>query len=143
MSGDKIIEGLDDAIAYAKGDKSRGRETTITVGTSAPDGTAIVERDIECWSNDPQAQGPVRLPPIGESALARELLSARATIADLQAKLAAAEDEREAAMKDAYVTGCGAILTWTQSGMPKDDLDEAAYDYVASKRVLLPKEPGE
>lgn len=34
--------------------------------------------------------------------------------------------------RQAYLAGCCAVLTWTHSGMPQDDLDEASYDYVAS-----------
>lgn len=70
-------------------------------------------------------------------------------VSDLRAQLAAsqravveARDALEGEMKTAFVAGCCAVLTWTHSGMPQDDLDEAAYDYVASRRALLPKEGG-
>ncbi len=35
-------------------------------------------------------------------------------------------------LKRAFVAGCCAVLTWTRSGMPQDDLNEAGYDYAAS-----------
>lgn len=41
-------------------------------------------------------------------------------------------DERTEELKTAFVAGCCAVLTWTHSGMPQDDLDEAGYDYAAS-----------
>lgn len=41
-------------------------------------------------------------------------------------------DDERARLKDAFVAGCCAVLTWTHSGMPQDDLDEAGYDYAAS-----------
>ena len=44
----------------------------------------------------------------------------------------AMEDELPAMLKNAFVAGCCAVLTWTKSGMPQDDLDEAGYDYAAS-----------
>lgn len=49
----------------------------------------------------------------------------------------AAEDERHEALKTAFVAGCCAALTWTHSGMPQDDLDEAGYDYATSVRAAL------
>lgn len=45
------------------------------------------------------------------------------------------EDDIREALKDAFVAGCCAVLTWTNSGMPQDDLDEAGYDYAASVNV--------
>lgn len=35
-------------------------------------------------------------------------------------------------LKSAFVAGCCAVLTWTHSGMPQDDLDEAGYDYATA-----------
>jgi len=60
--------------------------------------------------------------------------------ADLDRLLDAARREACAAeldgaregLKSAFVAGCCAVLTWTNSGMPQDDLDEAGYDYATS-----------
>lgn len=41
-------------------------------------------------------------------------------------------DERRENLKRAFVAGCCAVLSWTNAGMPQDDLDEAGYDYAAS-----------
>lgn len=43
-----------------------------------------------------------------------------------------AKDELQYQLKDAFVAGCCAVLTWTHSGMPQDDLDEAGYDYATT-----------
>lgn len=47
-------------------------------------------------------------------------------------KLSALIDGQEESLKRAFVAGCCAVLTWTHSGMPQDDLDEAGYDYAAT-----------
>lgn len=44
----------------------------------------------------------------------------------------AADDELRGQLTSAFVAGCCAVLTWTNSGMPQDDLDEAGYDYATS-----------
>lgn len=49
--------------------------------------------------------------------------------------LAEKDAEIEGRLKDAFVAGCCAVLTWTHSAMPQDDLDEAGYDYVANLRA--------
>lgn len=51
------------------------------------------------------------------------------------------EDERREELKTAFVAGCCAVLTWTHSGMPQDDLDEAGYDYASQILALQPKAP--
>lgn len=43
-----------------------------------------------------------------------------------------ATSERREELKRAFVAGACAVLTWTNAGMPQDDLDEAGYDYAAN-----------
>lgn len=42
------------------------------------------------------------------------------------------EDGRHEELKKAFVAGACAVLTWTHSGMPQEDLDVAGYDYATS-----------
>jgi hypothetical protein len=63
-----------------------------------------------------------------------------AEIATLRSQLAEAREERREDLKRAFVAGCCAVLTWTKSGMPQDDLDEAGYDYAATV-ALSPTTP--
>lgn len=61
----------------------------------------------------------------------------KALIAEREAR-GRMEDELTEHLKSAFVAGCCAVLTWTNSGMPQDDLDEAGYDYAAS--ALQPRD---
>lgn len=42
------------------------------------------------------------------------------------------DDDQREALKSAFVAGCCAVLTWTNSGMPQDDLNKEGYDYADS-----------
>lgn len=62
------------------------------------------------------------------------------TRADI-AQVRTPSDDRREDLKAAFVAGCCAVLTWTNSGMPQDDLDEAGYDYAASVVSAAPAPP--
>lgn len=69
-----------------------------------------------------------------------EITALKSRLALRDRQIAGLVDERNGELKEAFVAGCCAVLTWTHSGMPQDDLDEAGYDYVASLvRSLEPK----
>ncbi len=61
-----------------------------------------------------------------------DIRSLLTTLASLRAREGTARDELRESLKHAFVAGCCAVLTWTNSGMPQDDLDEAGYDYAAA-----------
>lgn len=68
----------------------------------------------------------------------RNQLEVQKTIVGAQAMLIDQERENlKEQLKNAFVAGCCAVLTWTKSGMPQDDLDEAGYDYAA--HILAPE----
>lgn len=70
---------------------------------------------------------------------AAELTALRSEVSRLTVENGKLRDERDGQLKDAFVAGCCAVLTWTGSGMAQDDLDEAGYDYVAGLRALIDK----